>query len=83
MRAQGCTSHTVLAQDNTSSIQQEKNGWKSCGKKSRHMNIRYFLVKDRVDRGEIDIIYCPAEEMLGVFTPSFYRVFYSASLGTE
>ena len=67
MRAQGYTSYAVLNQDNTSAIQQEKNGWKSCGKKSRHMNIRYFLVKDRVARGEIDIIYCPAEEMLGDF----------------
>ena len=26
-----------------------------------------LLVNDRVDRGEIDIIYCPAEEMLGDF----------------
>jgi hypothetical protein len=40
---------TVLYQDNTSSILMEKNGRSSCSKRNRHMNIRYFFIKDQVD----------------------------------
>jgi hypothetical protein len=32
-----------FAQDNRSAIQLEKNGRKSCGQQSRHINIRFFL----------------------------------------
>ena len=34
---------------------------------SRHVDIRYFFVKDRVDKGEIGIEYCPTESMLADF----------------
>jgi len=29
-----------------------------------HMNIKYFFIKDRVDKGEITIKFCPTEEMV-------------------
>ena len=64
MEAQGFCIKALLNQDSMSAIQQEKNGWKSCGERSRHMYVRYFLVKDRIDRGEIGVEYCPAEEMV-------------------
>ena len=44
----------------------EKNGRNSCAGNSRHINVRYFFVKDRVDKGEV-IIYCPTEYMLADF----------------
>ena len=31
------------------------------------MNIRYFFIKDRVDKEEVNIIYCPTEHMVGDF----------------
>ena len=34
---------STLWQDNTSAIKIEKNGWKSCGQKSRHIIIHYFF----------------------------------------
>jgi len=51
-------------QDNQSSIKMGKNGRNSCTGNSRHVNIRFFFVKDLVDKKEIEIAYCPTETML-------------------
>jgi len=40
----------------------ERNGQNSCTGISR--NIRYFWIKDRVDKGEVEIKYCPTTFML-------------------
>ena len=37
---------------------------RSTSERTRHINIRYFFVKDRVDSGEVRIEYCPTEDML-------------------
>jgi hypothetical protein len=58
---------SVFYQDNQSAMKLETNGRKSCGQKSRHIDIRYFFVKDRVDSGDIKVVYCPTEEMLADF----------------
>ena len=34
---------------------------------SRHINIRYFFIKDRHDKKELTIKYCPMDEMIGDF----------------
>ena len=39
-----------VKQDNVSAIRMEKNGRNSCTGNSRHVHIRYFFVKDRVDK---------------------------------
>ena len=57
----------MVYQDNQSAIRMEKNGRNSCTGNSRHIHIRYFFVKDRVDKGEMDIGYCPTECMLADF----------------
>ena len=54
----------TLYQDNKSTILMLKNGRNSCTGNSRHVNIRYFCVKDRVDKKEIKIEYCPTAIML-------------------
>ena len=54
-------------QDNQSAIKLEVNGRASAGQKSRHIDIRYFWVKDRVKSEKIDIVHCPTEEMLADF----------------
>ena len=58
---------SILYQDNTSSMQLEKNGRASASKCSRHMNIRYFYVTDKVKSGELRIEYCPTDQMRGDF----------------
>ena len=57
----------VLYQDNQSAILLEKNGRRSAGKRSRALNIRYFLITDQVEKGNVVIDYCPTEEMIGNF----------------
>ena len=54
---------TVLLQDNQSSIRLETNGRASAGKRSRHINIRYFFTADQVKKGRVSIRYCPTDEM--------------------
>ena len=63
----------ILFQDNMSAMRLEKNGRNSCTGNSRHIDIRYFFVKDRVEGGEIDIVYCPTEEILVDFSVNLYR----------
>ena len=52
-------------QDNNSAILLEKNGKASSSKRTRAINIQYFMVTDLVKRGELDIVYCPTDEMIG------------------
>jgi len=50
----------------------ERNGRNLCTGNSRHVNIRFFFVKDLVEMKEIEIIYCPTEVMLAdYFTKPF------------
>ncbi len=58
---------SIFHQDNQSAMKMERNGRSSCGQKSRHIDIRYFFIKDRVDSGEIDIVHCPTEMMVADF----------------
>ena len=56
LEAQGYkVNKSTVFQDNMSSILLEKNGKASSGKRTRHMNIRYFFVTDRIKSKEIDI----------------------------
>jgi hypothetical protein len=57
----------VFYQDNQSTIRFEKNGRKSCGPNSRHIDIRYFFIKDRIGLETIDVQHCPTEQMLADF----------------
>ena len=53
----------ILLQDNQSAIRLETNGRASAGKRSRHMNIRYFFVTDQVNKNLASISYCPTDDM--------------------
>jgi hypothetical protein len=55
---------TKLYQDNMSSILLEKNGRSSSTKRTRHMEIRYFFIKDRVASKEVTIEHCPTGDMV-------------------
>jgi len=54
----------ILYQDNQSAILLEKNGKASSGKRTRHLNIRYFFVTDQVEKGNLTIKFCPTDEMI-------------------
>jgi len=42
----------------------ERNGRASSSKRTRHINIRYFFVQDRIAAGEVSVAYCPTKEMV-------------------
>ncbi len=64
MEAQGYGVSTILNQDNQSTIKLSENGKASSGKGTRHINIRYFFITDRIARKEVAIQYCPTKEMV-------------------
>ena len=51
----------VRFQDNRSAMLLEENGCKSAGKRSRHLNIRFFFVTNQKAKGNIDIEHCPTD----------------------
>ena len=57
----------VIYQDNKSAILLEKNGHGSSGKRTRHLDIRYFFAKDCVESRDIVIEHCPTLEMIADF----------------
>ena len=57
----------IFYQDNQSAMKLEKSGRKSCGEKSRHIDIRYFCIKDVLRRENMNLQYCPTEEMIADF----------------
>jgi hypothetical protein len=68
LEAQGYgVTDSIIYQDNQSAILLEKNGKASSGKRTRHINIRYFFVTDRVAKKEVSIQYCPTGEMIADF----------------
>jgi hypothetical protein len=54
-------------QDNMSAMKMERNGRSSAGQRSRHINIRYFFIKDRIEQGEINLLHCPTGDMIADF----------------
>ena len=58
---------SVIYQDNQRAILLEKNERASSGKRTRHINIRYFFVADRVAANEVSIEYCPTGDMVADF----------------
>ena len=58
------TKGTVVYQDNKSTILLAKNGRKSSSKRTKHINVRYYFVKDRIDKKELTIEYCNTDNMI-------------------
>jgi hypothetical protein len=54
----------IIYQDNKSTIQLAENGRPNIGKRSRHLNIKYFFVTDLINRKQVSIKYCPTDEMV-------------------
>jgi hypothetical protein len=40
------------------------NGRRSCGQRTRHINIRYFYITDKIRDGTVVVTYCPTKEMI-------------------
>ena len=85
LQAQGFPHATsYFEQDNQSAIRLERNGRASAGQRSRHINIQYFFITDRLDTDNITLRYCQTEHMLADFLSkplqgSLFRKFRDAS----
>ena len=78
----------ILYQDNQSAIKMEVNGRNSCTGNSRHIDIRYFFIHNRIKSGNLDVVYCPTEKMLADFFTKplqgkIFKNFRSAIMGHE
>jgi hypothetical protein len=76
----------VFYQDNESAIRFQRNGRKSCGPNSRHIDIRYFFIKDRLEIENMTVKHCPTEQMLADFFTkplqgSLFRKFRDVVMG--
>jgi hypothetical protein len=76
----------IILQDNTITIQLENNGRRSSGKRTRHINIRYFYITDQIKEGKVSVTYCPTLEMVSdYFTKplqgSLFRTHRNAIMG--
>ena len=55
----------VVFQDNKSGILLESNGTASSSRRTRHIDISYFFVKDRIGNGDVQVDFCPTDDMWG------------------
>jgi hypothetical protein len=68
MEAQGYqVQDNVLFQDNKSAILLEKNGKALSSKHTKHISIRYFFITNRVNKGNVSLVWCPTGDMIGDF----------------
>jgi hypothetical protein len=54
---------SLIYQDNKSAMLLEENGKASSLKRTKHINVQYFFVKDKIEKGEVRLEHCPTEEM--------------------
>jgi hypothetical protein len=78
----------LAKQDNTSTIKLANNGRRSCGQRTRHINIRYFYITDKIKDGTVVVTYCPTKEMISdYFTKplqgSLFRQHRNAIMGVS
>ena len=65
VKAQGYKlTENVLYQDNMSSMLLEKNGQNSSTKRTKHINVRYFFITDQLYKKEVELKYCPTDQMI-------------------
>ena len=61
------TMATNIYQDNKSTILLAENGKGSSSRRTKHLDIRYFFVTDKIKKADVKISYCPTHEMISYF----------------
>ena len=57
----------LLYQDNEAAIKMLQNGKKSSSRRTRHLDVRLFHIKDKLKQHNIEVRYCPTENMVTDF----------------
>jgi hypothetical protein len=64
LEAQGYKIRTnIVYQDNMSTLSLAKNGSLSSSKRTKHIKAKYFFIKHYHNAGDLDLQYCPTEQM--------------------
>ena len=58
-------------QDNKSTIILAERG-KNHSPRTKHIAVRYFFIKDRIDQGDIVLEYLPTDKMIADMLPSHF-----------
>ena len=53
----------IIYQDNMSALSLAKNGYVSSSKRTKHIKAKYFFIHHFHNTGELDLQYCPTEQM--------------------
>ena len=66
----------------------EKNGKASSSKRTKHINIRYFFVTDRISKKELTVDWCPTGDMVADFMTkptqgTFFKRFRDMLMGVK
>ena len=78
--------NNIVYQDNQSAILLAKYAKALSGKQTKHIDVRYFFVKDQVDKGNVRIKWCPTKEMIADFFTkplqlSLFKCFHDVIMG--
>ncbi len=57
----------MIQEDNRSTILLMKNGKLSSGKRTKHLDVRYFYVKDLIYHGVLKVSNCVSDYMISDF----------------
>ena len=60
-------SDNIIFQDNKSTMLLERNGRASSSKRTKHINVRYYFITDRIAKGEVRVEWCPTKDMIADF----------------
>ena len=78
----------IIYQDNESAMKLAQNGRASSGKRTRHINIRYYFITDRIANGDVHMEHCPIDRLLADFYTKplqgkLFRLFRSLILNLD
>lgn len=73
----------TLFQDNQSAIKIIQNGKRSSGPKTKHMDNRYFWIKDRLQSENIEVQYCPTGEKNKTYCVYSFSTILLPNIGFE
>ena len=74
LKAQGYhVNNNIIFQDNKSTMLLERNGKASSSRRTKHINVRYFFITNRIAKGEVRVEWCPTKEMVTDFILSRFK----------
>jgi len=58
---------TAIYQDKKSAILLTENGRTSSSRRTKHLDVQYFFITDKIKKGDVKVVFCPTSSMLRDF----------------